>query len=156
MKIAGETLHGETAPTKLLAGILPASGLHALTGHDARINSALAADLAVALAAGPIACGLSLPDADGVRASLGRFFGSQVGETLWRRHYRVKQPPCHSGGHPTDVWRLRPKPDHMRGSIPISLSGCGPSLTRVACALSISDAEGTSASLVGSAVSEGL
>jgi hypothetical protein len=41
---------------------------------------ALATDLAVALAAGPLGCSLGVPDAEGVRASLAGFFGQPVGE----------------------------------------------------------------------------
>ncbi|MCW2284938.1 hypothetical protein M2323_002935 [Rhodoblastus acidophilus] len=79
-KIQGWTTHGETAQTKLLAGILPPRGIHALTGPDAATNTALAADLAVALAAGDVGCGLGLPDANGTRASLAGFFGNSIGE----------------------------------------------------------------------------
>jgi hypothetical protein len=74
-KIINSTLHSEVAATKLVAGILPSRGVHALTGTDAQTNLAIAADLAVALAAGPIGCGLGLPDAKGVRTSLAGFFG---------------------------------------------------------------------------------
>jgi hypothetical protein len=99
-------MDGETAPTKLLAGILPARGLHVLTGNDARINIALAADLAVALASGQFGCALCPPDADGVRASLAGFFGSQVGEALRRRYYCGRQPLSHAGVRP-DLQGLR-------------------------------------------------
>ncbi|WP_425540694.1 hypothetical protein [Rhodoblastus acidophilus] len=37
-KIHGGTIYGEAAETKLLAGILPKRGVHALTGSDASIN----------------------------------------------------------------------------------------------------------------------
>lgn len=79
-KITGWQMHGEAAPMRLLAGILPARGIHVMTGNGARINAALAADLAVALASSQFGCGLGLPDAEGVRASLAGFFGQPVGE----------------------------------------------------------------------------
>jgi hypothetical protein len=42
--ISGWTLNGEkTAPTKLLAGVLPPRGVHVLTGPDAAINLSIAA-----------------------------------------------------------------------------------------------------------------
>lgn len=99
MKIVGGTLHGEAAPTKLLAGILLAPGVHPLVGNDALINISLAAEMVVALAAGSLACGLSQPDADGIRRSLGGFFDSPVGPTLWRRACHVRQPLCRAGEH---------------------------------------------------------
>jgi hypothetical protein len=82
MKIQGFTTHGETENPQLLAGIFPAKGIHALVGTDAATNAALASDLAVALAAGAVACGLGMPDVDGARSSLSGFFGQRVGEPV--------------------------------------------------------------------------
>lgn len=81
-KIPGWTLYSEPAPTALLASIMPAQGVHVLAGHDAATDAALAADLAVALAAGDVGCGLGLPDANGVRATLSGFFGQRCGEPV--------------------------------------------------------------------------
>lgn len=48
MKIQGWPIYGETADASLLAGIL-AHGIHAFTGPDAAINTALAADVTIVL-----------------------------------------------------------------------------------------------------------
>lgn len=73
------TYHGAPPATSLLAGILPRNGIHFLIGAEKSGKSSVAADIAVAVAAGDVGCGLSAPDSGGARASLAGFFGHAVG-----------------------------------------------------------------------------
>ena len=51
-KIAGWHLHGKSSCRDLIAGLLPASGMHFLVCEDDDTREAIVADLAVAIAAG--------------------------------------------------------------------------------------------------------
>lgn len=73
------TKHGESAQTSLLAGIMPRSSIHFLTGPEKSGRTSIAADIAVAIAAGDVGCGLSAPDKSGVRTSLAGVFGHATG-----------------------------------------------------------------------------
>lgn len=58
---------------------LPERGFHCITGPYDAANMAIAAELAVAVAAGDVGGGLSERDKDGMRATLGGFFGKPTG-----------------------------------------------------------------------------
>ncbi len=70
--------HGEYQRTALLAGVLPRSGVHYLSGAHRSGKTTILADLVVALAAGDLGCGLGL-DSSGTRQSLSGWFGNAVG-----------------------------------------------------------------------------
>ena len=65
------------------AGVIARAGIHFLTGakqvRRSSGRSTIAADLAVALAAGDVGCGLSALGKSGVRTSLSGFFGHATG-----------------------------------------------------------------------------
>ncbi|QGM97706.1 hypothetical protein [Methylocystis parvus] len=63
----------------LVSGVLPARGIHFLVVKDKTSARAVVADLAVAVAAGHVGCGLSEPDAKGKRHDMAGFFGLTVG-----------------------------------------------------------------------------
>lgn len=75
-KISGWDFHGSGHTEH---GFLPERGVHYICGADDAANMAIAANLAVAVAAGDVGGGLSEPDEDGVRHALGGFFGKAVG-----------------------------------------------------------------------------
>lgn len=72
------THHGNSIAPQL-AGALPRQGVHFLIGDEGSGRSPIAADLAVAIAAGDVGCGLSQPDSGGARRSLAGFFGHAAG-----------------------------------------------------------------------------
>lgn len=72
------TRHGRS-PTPLLAGVLPRTGVHFLIGDEKSGKSSIAADLAVAIVAGDVGCGLGAPNSGGARRSLAGFFGHAAG-----------------------------------------------------------------------------
>jgi hypothetical protein len=80
-KISGWKLMGESATHDHVAGVLPASGLHFLVCTDDDTRRAVIADLAVAIAAGPMASELVQEGkkADGWRMASG-FLGVATGD----------------------------------------------------------------------------
>ena len=80
-KIAGWRLHGETSCRDLIAGVLPANGMHFLVCAEDDTRRAIVADLAVSIAAGNMARDVvqEAKKADGWRI-VGGFLGLQTGE----------------------------------------------------------------------------
>jgi len=75
-KISGWDFYGSSRSKH---GFLPERGIHYITGPDDDVNMAIAAELAVAVAAGDVGGGLSAPDENGVRHAKGGFFGQPIG-----------------------------------------------------------------------------
>jgi len=71
--------HGESEQDELIAGLLPSRGVHHLIA-DKEVSRSLAGEIAVAVAGGVLAGGLSEPDAVGRRRSTSGFFGCATGE----------------------------------------------------------------------------